>query len=162
MWTTNTKGAIFKIWEHGAVKNMNGYRSEHEDQSSNSGQTCCLVEDNERCKRPASNASYSKRIQKTVSQRKLKLSLDLSVSRGGISLLSVAPWKQCTNFELDNVTGKAYLHLWTSQEHDSERTEQEEAEKFRRRNGQPRGKTNVDSSQGLLVASLESNPWVFL
>ncbi|CAH3176694.1 unnamed protein product [Porites evermanni] len=57
-------------------KNMNGYRSEHEEQSSTVGQICCLVEDGERCKRPAGNASYSKRIQKTVSQRKLKLSLD--------------------------------------------------------------------------------------
>lgn len=59
---------------------MNGYRSEQEEQSSTVGQICCLVEDNERCKRPAGNASYSKRIQKTVSQRKLKLSLDVNVS----------------------------------------------------------------------------------
>lgn len=59
---------------------MNGYRSEQEEQSSTVGQVCCLVEDNERCKRPAGNASYSKRIQKTVSQRKLKLSLDVNVS----------------------------------------------------------------------------------
>ena len=59
---------------------MNGYRSEQEEQSSTVGQICCLVEDNDRCKRPISNASYSKRIQKTVSQRKLKLSLDVNVS----------------------------------------------------------------------------------
>ena len=59
---------------------MNGYRSEQEEQSSTVGQICCLVEDNDRCKRPASNASYSKRIQKTVSQRKLKLALDVNVS----------------------------------------------------------------------------------
>ncbi len=59
---------------------MNGYRSEQEEQSSTVGQICCLVEDNDRCKRPAGNASYSKRIQKTVSQRKLKLSLDVNVS----------------------------------------------------------------------------------
>ena len=58
---------------------MNGYRSEQEEQSSTVGQICCLVEDNERCKRSASNASYSKRIQKTVAQRKLKLSLDGNV-----------------------------------------------------------------------------------
>lgn len=57
---------------------MNGYRSEQEEQSSTVGQICCLVEDNDRCKRPASNASYSKRIQKTVSQRKLKLALDVN------------------------------------------------------------------------------------
>ena len=59
---------------------MNGYRSEHEEHSSTVGQICCLVENGERCKRLAGNASYSKRIQKTVSQRKLKLSLDANVS----------------------------------------------------------------------------------
>ena len=64
---------------------MNGYRSEQEEQSSTVGQICCLVEDSERCKRPAGNASYSKRIQKTVSQRKLKLSLDVNVRE--VSLL---------------------------------------------------------------------------
>lgn len=65
---------------------MNGYRSEQEEQSSTVGQICCLVEDNDRCKRPAGNASYSKRIQKTVSQRKLKLSLDVNVSISEIFL----------------------------------------------------------------------------
>lgn len=83
MCTTNRKGAIFKIGnecESLREKSMNGYRSEHEEQSSTVGQICCLVEDGERCKRPAGNASYSKRIQKTVSQRKLKLSLDANVS----------------------------------------------------------------------------------
>ena len=58
---------------------MNGYRSEQEEAISTVGQICCLVEDSERYKRPAGNASYSKRIQKTVSQRKLKLSLDVNV-----------------------------------------------------------------------------------
>ncbi len=48
----------------------------------NSGreQQCCLVENGLRCKEPAGNASYSKRIQKTVAQRKLKLYMDNSVS----------------------------------------------------------------------------------
>ncbi|KAK3699935.1 hypothetical protein QZH41_016597 [Actinostola sp. cb2023] len=55
---------------------MNGYRSEQEEHTTTSTQICCLVEEGERCKRQAGNASYSKRIQKTVSQRKLKLSLD--------------------------------------------------------------------------------------
>ena len=59
---------------------MNGYRSEQEENTSNSGQICCLVEDGDRCKRLAGNASYSKRIQKTVAQKKLKLSLDINVS----------------------------------------------------------------------------------
>ncbi|RZF40910.1 hypothetical protein LSTR_LSTR010994 [Laodelphax striatellus] len=39
-------------------------------------QTCCLVDDSYRCQRPAGNACYSKRIQKTVTQRRLKLHLD--------------------------------------------------------------------------------------
>ena len=45
-------------------------------------QVCCLVDDTLRCTRPAGNASYSKRIQKTVQQRRLKLSIDHSVSVG--------------------------------------------------------------------------------
>lgn len=63
---------------------MNGYRSEHEENSTSSAQICCLVEDGDRCKRQAGNASYSKRIQKTVGQRKLKLSLDSNVSHAGL------------------------------------------------------------------------------
>lgn len=43
-------------------------------------QTCCLSDNGDRCNRPAGNASYSKRIEKTVGQRKLKLSLDVNVS----------------------------------------------------------------------------------
>ena len=39
-------------------------------------QYCCLLENSRPCNRPASNASYSKRIQGTVAQRKLKLQLD--------------------------------------------------------------------------------------
>lgn len=37
---------------------------------------CCLLENGKRCPRPASNASYSKRIQGTVAQRKLRLAMD--------------------------------------------------------------------------------------
>jgi len=37
---------------------------------------CCLLENGKRCPRPASNASYSKRIQGTVAQRKLRLGMD--------------------------------------------------------------------------------------
>ena len=39
-------------------------------------QYCCLLENGRPCNRPASNASYSKRIQGIVAQRKLKLTLD--------------------------------------------------------------------------------------
>ncbi|CAG2160181.1 unnamed protein product [Oppiella nova] len=45
--------------------------------ATNSNQTiCCLVEDQQRCHRIAGNASYSKRIEKQVTQRKLRLTLD--------------------------------------------------------------------------------------
>ena len=74
---------------------MNGYRSEQEEQSSTVGQICCLVEDGERCKRPAGNASYSKRIQKTVSQRKLKLSLDVNVREVSLFDGILSPNKFC-------------------------------------------------------------------
>ncbi|XP_076993599.1 histone deacetylase complex subunit SAP30L [Tamandua tetradactyla] len=43
------------------------------------GQSCCLIEDGERCVRPAGNASFSKRVQKSISQKKLKLDIDKSV-----------------------------------------------------------------------------------
>lgn len=43
---------------------------------SGSPQLCCLTEDNIRCTRIAGNASYSKRIQKTVQQKKLRLTID--------------------------------------------------------------------------------------
>ena len=43
---------------------------------NNSNQYCCLSENGRPCNRPASNASYSKKIQGTVAQRKLKLQLD--------------------------------------------------------------------------------------
>ncbi len=46
---------------------------------SNREQQCCLVENGIRCVKAAGNASYSKRIQKTVAQRKLKLHMDNSV-----------------------------------------------------------------------------------
>ncbi|XP_029423785.1 histone deacetylase complex subunit SAP30L [Nannospalax galili] len=43
------------------------------------GQSCCLIADGERCVRPAGNASFSKRVQKSISQKKLKLDIDKSV-----------------------------------------------------------------------------------
>lgn len=39
-------------------------------------QTCCLVDGGMRCKRLAGNASYSKRVQRTVQQKHLKLVAD--------------------------------------------------------------------------------------
>ncbi|KAL4843435.1 hypothetical protein H8958_012633 [Nasalis larvatus] len=43
------------------------------------GQLCCLREDGERCGRAAGNASFSKRIQKSISQKKVKIELDKSI-----------------------------------------------------------------------------------
>ncbi|ELU13636.1 hypothetical protein CAPTEDRAFT_122230 [Capitella teleta] len=47
--------------------------------SSNHGQTCCLIDDGDQCRRSAGNASYSKRIQKNVQQRRLKLNINHGV-----------------------------------------------------------------------------------
>lgn len=58
----------------------NGFSTGEEDSRGPSDQICCLVDDGERCRRSAGNASYSKRIQKTVTQRRLKLSIDTAVS----------------------------------------------------------------------------------
>ncbi|XP_069680302.1 histone deacetylase complex subunit SAP30 homolog isoform X2 [Periplaneta americana] len=55
---------------------MNGFSTGEEDSRGPPDQICCLVDEEERCLRPAGNASYSKRIQKTVTQRRLKLHLD--------------------------------------------------------------------------------------
>lgn len=68
----------------------NGNYSSGEDNNDSRGgpndQICCLVEmgipgmNGERCKNQAGNASYSKRIQKTVLQRRLKLNIDTTVN----------------------------------------------------------------------------------
>uniref|UniRef100_UPI00358E1BBC histone deacetylase complex subunit SAP30L-like n=1 Tax=Myxine glutinosa TaxID=7769 RepID=UPI00358E1BBC len=58
---------------------MNGFSTEEDSRDGPLSQTCCLVDDGERCQRPAGNASFSKRIQKSISQKKLKLEIDRSV-----------------------------------------------------------------------------------
>uniref|UniRef100_A0A673I8A2 Histone deacetylase complex subunit SAP30L-like n=1 Tax=Sinocyclocheilus rhinocerous TaxID=307959 RepID=A0A673I8A2_9TELE len=63
---------------------MNGFSTEEDSHDAPPappffGQSCCLIEDGERCGRAAGNASFSKRIQKSISQRKLKLDIDKSV-----------------------------------------------------------------------------------
>lgn len=55
---------------------MNGFSTGEEDSRGAADQICCLVDEGERCNQSAGNASYSKRIQKTVTQRRLKLNLD--------------------------------------------------------------------------------------
>lgn len=62
--------------QRGAGDHMNGFSTGEEDSRGPPDQVCCLVDDAVRCTRPAGNASYSKRIQKTVTQKRLKLHLD--------------------------------------------------------------------------------------
>lgn len=59
---------------------MNGFSTGEEDSRGPTDQICCLKDSGDRCGRPAGNASYSKRIQKTVIQRRLQLNIDNSVS----------------------------------------------------------------------------------
>lgn len=54
----------------------NGFSTGEEDSRGPTDQTCCLIDEGERCRNAAGNASYSKRIQKTVAQRRLKLNID--------------------------------------------------------------------------------------
>ncbi|KAH8411347.1 hypothetical protein KR215_002409 [Drosophila sulfurigaster] len=57
----------------------NGFSTGEEDsRGGHTDQTCCLIDDMERCRNQAGYASYSKRIQKTVAQKRLKLSSDPS------------------------------------------------------------------------------------
>lgn len=60
----------------------NGFSTGEEDSRGPTDQICCLIDDNERCRNAAGNASYSKRIQKTVTSRRLRLSIDPQVSGG--------------------------------------------------------------------------------
>ncbi|XP_041359443.1 histone deacetylase complex subunit SAP30 homolog [Gigantopelta aegis] len=61
------------------MMSTNGFSTE-EDSRGGHDQVCCLIDSGDRCSRQAGNASYSKRIQKTVIQRKLKLVRDDNVS----------------------------------------------------------------------------------
>jgi histone deacetylase complex subunit SAP30 len=54
---------------------MNGIDSSEDEKMEN--EICCLIDDGIKCKNAAGNASFSKRIQKGISQRKMKLMLDL-------------------------------------------------------------------------------------
>lgn len=61
------------------IKNerLNGFAEEDTMSSSRSSELqCCLLDNGKRCTRVAGNASYNKRIQKTVFQKKLKLQMD--------------------------------------------------------------------------------------
>lgn len=58
---------------------MNGFSTGEEDSRGPTDQICCLIDKGDRCTKAAGNASYSKRIQKTVTQRRLNLVIDNSV-----------------------------------------------------------------------------------
>ncbi|XP_056641625.1 histone deacetylase complex subunit SAP30 homolog isoform X2 [Diorhabda carinulata] len=55
---------------------MNGFSTGEEDSRGPTDQICCLIDNSERCTKPAGNASYSKKIQKTAIQRRLNFGLD--------------------------------------------------------------------------------------
>ena len=74
----------------------NGFTSE-DDSRGGHGQVCCLLDNGDRCQNPAGNASYSKRIQKTVQQRKLQLLRDDSV---GIRFTCLY-WQMCFEVSCD-------------------------------------------------------------
>lgn len=59
---------------------MNGFSTGEEDSRGPADQICCLVDSGERCTKQAGNASYNKRVQKTVTQGRLNLNIDNSVS----------------------------------------------------------------------------------
>lgn len=67
------------------MNNNNGFSTGEEDSRGPTDQICCLIDDSERCRNAAGNASYSKRIQKTVTTRRLKLSIDPQVNMRKIS-----------------------------------------------------------------------------
>merc|ERR1711936_1316502 len=80
-----SQGSLFyRQWRKmsvGGEGRVNGHPGDGmEERGPHSGhssiQYCCLLENGRPCNRPASNASYSKRIQGIVAQRKLKLTLD--------------------------------------------------------------------------------------
>ena len=90
---------------------MNGYQSESEDNSPKPHRVCCLIEDKDRCKRLAGNACYSKRIQKTVAQKKLKLAAAESVSCT-ISLVILFEYRRVNKFHcFFSFPGRTYLYL---------------------------------------------------
>ena len=52
---------------------------EEEFVTKKNGLVCCLMDSGVRCNKPAGNACYNKRIQKTIQQRRLKFFVDEEV-----------------------------------------------------------------------------------
>ncbi|XP_006930834.1 histone deacetylase complex subunit SAP30 isoform X2 [Panthera pardus] len=67
------------------------------------GQLCCLREEGERCGRAAGNASFSKRIQKSISQKKVKIELDKSVDLYQLQVNTLRRYKR--HFKLSTRPG---------------------------------------------------------
>merc|ERR1712183_349782 len=61
------------------IKRNNNSTNMSGDKEGKSEQTCCLVENGDRCRKPSGNASFNFRVQKLVEQRKLNFSLDSNV-----------------------------------------------------------------------------------
>lgn len=80
---------------------MNGFSTGEEDSRGPADQVCCLIDENERCRNAAGNASYSKRVQKTVTSRRLKLSIDPQVRKKKYGV-SHEVYKCTTRFVLQN------------------------------------------------------------
>lgn len=95
---------------------MNGFSTGEEDSRGAADQICCLVDEGERCSRPAGNASYSKRIQKTVTQRRLKLNLDHMVSHARCTYASYTTYAIHVIFIFEN---RHYAKRKTKYTHES-------------------------------------------
>lgn len=78
--TSASSAATISVPHQGLPRSDSGSEIKPEPYWSNREQQCCLVDSGRRCTAVAGNASYSKRIQKTVAQRRLKLHMDNSVS----------------------------------------------------------------------------------
>nr|XP_023492050.1 histone deacetylase complex subunit SAP30 isoform X4 [Equus caballus] len=96
------------------------------------GQLCCLREDGERCGRAAGNASFSKRIQKSISQKKVKIELDKSVDLYQLQVNTLRRYKR--HFKLPTRPGlnKAQLVEVNKVQRMSGRTCPQEQQRLRR------------------------------
>ncbi|KAM3869504.1 histone deacetylase complex subunit SAP30L isoform 2-T2 [Diretmus argenteus] len=93
---------------------MNGFSTEEDSHDGPPappfyGQSCCLIEDGERCGRSAGNASFSKRIQKSISQKKLKLDIDKSVDLFQLQVNTLRRYKRHYKLQTRPGLNKAQL-----------------------------------------------------
>uniref|UniRef100_A0A3P9PDU3 Sap30-like n=1 Tax=Poecilia reticulata TaxID=8081 RepID=A0A3P9PDU3_POERE len=77
--------------------------------NSRESDDCCLIEDGERCGRSAGNASFSKRIQKSISQKKLKLDIDKSVDLFQLQVNTLRRYKRHYKLQTRPGLNKAQL-----------------------------------------------------